>query len=110
MAFNILKKAFISDVILHHYNSDYKIMIETNILNYVFESILSQYNEERVLHSIIYFSKKHNSAECNYKIYNKKFMIIIHAFEEWHLELEGSTSPVKVITDHKNLKYFISIK
>ena len=82
MAFNTLKEAFISDVILHHYNLNYKIVIETDVLNYVFRDILFQYNENGVLHSIIYFSKKYNSAECNYKIYDKEFIIIIHVFEE----------------------------
>ena len=82
MAFNTLKEIFISDVILYHYNSDYKIVIEINILDYVFESILSQYNKNGVFHSVVYFSKKHNSAECNYKIYNKKLIVIIHVFEK----------------------------
>ena len=82
MAFNTLKEAFISDVILYHYNPDYKIVIEINVSDYMSEGILSQYNEDEVLHSIVYFLKKHNSVKCNYKIYNKKFMIIIYAFKE----------------------------
>ena len=82
MAFNTLKKAFIFNVILYYYNSDYKIVIKTDTSNYVFEDILSQYNEKRVLHSVIYFLKKHNSVECNYKIYDKKFIIIVCAFKE----------------------------
>ena len=82
MTFNILKKTFISDVILHHYNSNHKIIIKINVLNYMSEDILSQYNENKVFHSIIYFLKKHNSAECNYKIYNKEFIIIIYVFKE----------------------------
>ena len=110
MAFNTLKEAFISNVILHHYNPDHKIVVETNASDYVSEDILSQYNEDEVLHPVAYFLKKHNSAECNYKIYDKKLMIIICAFEEWCLKLEGFTSPVEVITDHKNLKYFMFIK
>ena len=85
-------------------------MIETDVSDYVSESILSQYNKNEVLHSVVYFLKKHNSTECNYKIYNKEFIIIICAFEEWHSEFEGFTSSVKVITDYKNLKYFIFIK
>ena len=71
MAFNTLKKTFIFNVILYHYNSDHKIMIKINTSDYVFESILSQYNENEVLHSVVYFSKKHNSVKCNYKIYDK---------------------------------------
>ena len=110
MAFNTLKEAFTSDVILCHYNSDYKIVIETDVSDYVSEGILSQYNENEVLHSVAYFSKKHNPVKCNYEIYNKEFIIIVCAFEEWHSELEDSTFSVEVITDHKNLEYFMFIK
>ena len=49
-------------------------------------------------------------AECNYKIYDKKLLTIVKAFEEWRPELKKSRFPVKVITDHKNLKYFMSNK
>lgn len=37
-------------------------------------------------------------------------MAIVRAFEEWRPELEGSPSPIEVITDHKNLEYFMSTK
>ena len=82
MVFNILKETFISDVIFHHYNLNHKIVIEIDVSDYVSEGILSQYNEDEVLHSVVYFLKKYNSAECNYKIYNKEFIIIICVFEE----------------------------
>ena len=49
-------------------------------------------------------------AECNYEIYNKKLLAIIKAFEEWRPELEDSKFPIQVITDHKNLEYFMSFK
>jgi len=108
--FNILKKVFTFNVILHHYNLDHKIVIEINALNYVFKDILFQYNENEVLHSIAYFFKKHNSVECNYEIYNKELMIIVYTFKEWCLKLENFICSVKMIIDHKNLKYFMSIK
>ena len=108
--FNALKKAFTSDVILCHYNSDLKIIVKTDASDYVSEGIISQYNENDVLHLITYFFKKHNSAECNYEIYNKELMIIIHAFKEWRSELKGSIYSINVITDYKNLEYFIFIK
>ncbi len=57
-------------------------MIEIDALNYVFENILFQYDENEILHSITYFSKKHNSVKCNYEIYDKKLMIIVCAFEK----------------------------
>ncbi len=72
IAFNILKKVFTFKIILHYYNSDHKIVIEINASNYVFKNILFQYDENEILHSVTYFSKKHNLIECNYEIYNKK--------------------------------------
>ncbi len=110
IAFNILKKVFTFKIILHYYNSDHKIVIEINALNYVFKDILSQYDENEILHSVAYFSKKHNSVKCNYEIYNKELMIIVCAFEKWWSELEDFIYSVEMITNHKNLEYFMSIK
>ena len=109
-AFNALKKAFTSDVILRHYNLNLKIIVETDASDYVSEGILSQYDKNDVLHPIAYFSKKHNSAECNYEIYDKELMAIVHTFKEWRSELEGFTYSINVITDHKNLEYFMFTK
>ncbi len=110
IAFNILKKVFTFKIILRHYNSDHKIVIEINVSNYVFKDILFQYDENEIFHSVTYFSKKHNSVECNYEIYDKKLMIIVYAFEKWWSELEDFIYSVKIITNHKNLEYFMSIK
>ena len=37
-------------------------------------------------------------------------MAIVRAFEEWRPKLEGSTSPMDIISDHKNLEYFANSK
>ncbi len=110
IAFNILKKVFTFKIILCHYNSDHKIVIEINASNYVFKDILFQYDENKILHSIAYFSKKHNSVECNYEIYDKELMIIVCAFEKWWSEFKDSIYSVEMIMNHKNLKYFMSTK
>ncbi|KAI0993482.1 hypothetical protein K3495_g14702 [Podosphaera aphanis] len=46
-------------------------------------------------------------AEANYEIYDKELLAIVQAFEEWRPELEGSSEPVDVVTDHKALEYFM---
>lgn len=46
-------------------------------------------------------------AEANYKIYVKELLAIVQAFEEWRPELECSSNPVDVVTDHKALEYFM---
>ncbi len=110
IAFNILKKVFTFKIILCHYNSDHKIVIEINALNYVFKNILFQYDENEIFHSVIYFSKKHNSIKCNYEIYDKELMIIVCAFKKWWSELKDFIYSFEMITNHKNLEYFMSTK
>ena len=63
-----------------------------------------------MLHSVIYFFTCMSSAKCNYDIYNKELLIIIHTFKEWRSELKGAAEQIQVITDHKNLEYFMIIK
>lgn len=57
-----------------------------------------------------YFSKKHSQAECNYEIYDKELLAVIQAFQEWRTELEGSPLEIKVLSDHKNLQWFMTTK
>ena len=71
---------------------------------------MSQYNANGILHLVTFFSKKHSPAECNYEIYDKELMAIIHCFEEWRTELESLPHLIRVLSDHKNLEYFISTK
>jgi hypothetical protein len=109
-AFRCLKTAFTSAPILQHFDPDREIIVETDASDYVSGGILSQYDNEGRLHPVAFFSKKHSPAECNYEIYDKELMAIIRCFEEWRPELEGATHPIKVLSDHKNLEYFMTTK
>jgi len=62
------------------------------------------------LRPIAFFSKKHSVTEYNYEIYDKELLAIIRCFEEWRPELKGTELPIKILTDHRNLEYFITIK
>ena len=42
--FRNVEKNFIFDVILRHYNFDFKIVIEIDVFDYVLDEILSQYD------------------------------------------------------------------
>jgi hypothetical protein len=59
---------------------------------------------------VAFFSKKYSPAECNYEIYDKELLAIIRTFKEWRPELEKATHPISVISDHKNLEYFMTTK
>jgi hypothetical protein len=85
-------------------------MIKCDSSDYVNAGYLSQPNENKILRPVAFFSKKLTSTECNYDIYDKKLMAIIRSFEKWRAKLKNTSLPVKVISDHKNLQYFITTK
>jgi hypothetical protein len=78
--------------------------------NYVSTGMLSQYDDDGILHPVAFFSKKHSPAKYNYEIYDKEHIAIVWAFEEWRPELEGALYPIQVLSDYKNLEYFMSTK
>ena len=46
-------------------------------------------------------------AERNYEIHDKELLAIVTAFKMWHHHCHGSPYPIRVLTDHNNLKYFM---
>ena len=92
------------------FNLNKLLTVKSDSSDCITEEMLSQSDSQRVLHSVIYFFTHILSAECNYNIYNKELLTIIHTFKEWRSELKGAAEQVQVITDHKNLEYFIIIK
>ncbi len=72
--------------------------------------ISNKYNDENVLHLIVFYSKSMISAECNYHIYDKKLLAIIQCFEHWRLELKDTELSIQMFTDHQTLKIFMKNK
>jgi len=80
-AFDDLKKQVSSISVLRHFNSKRQTILEINASDYVKDEILSQYDDEKVLHSVAFYSKSMILAECNYHIYDKKLLVIIWFFQ-----------------------------
>jgi len=76
-----MKKQMTEVSILRYFDQNRETILETNSFDYVNDDILSQYDDEETLHLMIYYSKNLSLAECNYKIYDKKLLAIIHVFE-----------------------------
>ncbi len=102
-AFNHMKRHMIETSILRHFDQTRDFILEIDSFNYVNDEVLSQYDDEDVLHSIVFYSKNMSSAECNYEIYDKKLLIIIWAFEHWRLELKLINISIKMFIDHQAL-------
>ncbi len=101
--FDYMKRRMIETSILRHFDQTHETILKINSFNYVNDEILFQYDDENVLHSIIFYSKNMSSAECNYKIYDKKLLIIIWAFEHWWFKLKLINIFIKMFIDHQAL-------
>jgi hypothetical protein len=110
IVFNTLKATFISAPVLAYFDPDQDIIVEMDTSNYVSTSVLSQYNDDNILYPMAYFSKKYSPTEYNYEIYDKELMAIIRAFEEWYPQLQSIINTIHVLSDHRNLEYFIMTK
>jgi len=102
-AFNHMKRCMIKTSILCHFDQTHKTILKTDSFDYVNDEVLSQYDDEEVLHSIAFYSKNMSSAECNYEIYDKKLLIIIQAFEHWRFKLKLTDISIKMFIDHQAL-------
>ena len=82
-SFEGIKKVFSTAPILQHFDPDKECVVQTDISDYVSSAILSQPDHDEVLHLVAFLSHHHLPAECNYEIYDKELLAIVHVFEEW---------------------------
>ena len=80
------------------------------MFNHALGGVLSQYNKNSELRLVAFLSRKLAPAKLNYKIYDKELLAIIRYFKQWRPKLEGLLFLIRILTDHKNLQYFITIK
>ena len=109
-SFNALKSAFTSAPVLHHWVPDHQITVETDASDYAIAGILSITSDSGELHPVAFHSRTLSGAELNYDTHNKELLAIYEAFKTWRHYLEGSATPIDVVTDHKNLEYFSTSK
>jgi hypothetical protein len=105
MCIRILKATFSSAPVLLIPDTirPFSIMTDASLL--VAGAILLQEDINTDLHPCAYFSKTFIAAKRNYDIYDRELLAVILALTKWKQYLQGTTHPVTIITDHKNLSY-----
>ena len=109
-AFELLRKQMVTAPVLQHFDWTKKAILKTDSSDHVNAGILSQYDDNGVLHPVAFYSKNMVPAECNYEIYDKELLAIIHCLKHWRPELEVTELPIEIFTDHKALEHFMSTK
>ena len=109
-SFNALKHAFTTTPILTHFILDTPITVETDASDYTVAGILSITCADGELRPVAFYSWPLTAPELNYDTHDKELLAIFEAFRTWCHYLKGSATPVDVVTDHKNLEYFSTLK
>ena len=73
-AFNSLKKAFTSALILTHWISNAQLIVKTDTSDYALTAILSIVNDDNKVHPVAFYSCIFTVAELNYNTYNKELL------------------------------------
>ncbi|KAB5587761.1 Retrotransposable element Tf2 [Ceratobasidium theobromae] len=89
---------------LTHPNTNKPYFLEIHASGTAMGAVLSQRGEDGRLHPVAFMSSSFSPAEMNYDTHNKEQLVLVQAFEDWRIFLEGTEQPVPVFTDHRNLE------
>ncbi|KAH9264430.1 hypothetical protein BASA83_012072 [Batrachochytrium salamandrivorans] len=92
-SFKALKKAFKDNVILTHADESQEFLVEVDASDFAVAGVLSQYNNQRDLQPVAFFSRQMVPAERNYEIYDKELLAIAVCLKEWRHFLQNSIKP-----------------
>ena len=107
-AFTQLKGAITSTPILVHPDADRPYRLEADSSDFATGAVLSQLRDDDKWHPVGFISKTLNDVERNYEIHDKELLAIIRGLQEFRHLLEGAAHQVEIITDHRNLLYFMT--
>ena len=116
-AFRKLHDAFTKAPVLAHFDPKQPIWLKTDASGYMIAGILSQLVDMQVTskssahwYLVAFWSRKMIPAECNYEMHDQELLAIVMCFKQWRHYLEGSQHPIRVLTDHANLRAFMTTK
>jgi len=110
-AFEKMKALVTSAPVLSLPDDSEPFQVEADSSDYATGAVLSQRSrEDGKWHPIAFFSKSLSPVERNYEIHDKEMLAIIRALQEWRHFLEGAKHTFEILTDHKNLQYFMTAK
>ena len=96
--------------VLTHWIPDIQITVETDASNYALTDVLLITTSSGELHPVAFHSHTFQVTEHNYDVHDKELLVIYEAFKWWQPYLKGSSAPIDVVTNYRNLQYFSTTK
>ena len=112
LAFSKLKQTFLKASILHHFDLECHIRIETDVSGYAISGVFNQLTLLNLgrWHPMAFYTQKMIPAETKYETHNSKLLAIVKAFKTWRYYLKRSQHELLVLNNHNNLHYFRDTK
>ena len=105
LAFIELKRALQSTPVLALPDPALPFVVNCDASGYAVGAVLQQ-DRGSGLQPIAFMSKKLTGAESRYPVHEQELLAIITALTTWRHYLSGTSTPVRVRTDHKSLIHF----
>jgi RNase H-like domain found in reverse transcriptase/Reverse transcriptase (RNA-dependent DNA polymerase) len=96
------------DPVLHRPDYARPFELEVDTSQYATGAVLIQRDAEGQPRPVGYDSHTFNEAERNYPVYDRELLALVRGLLRWEHVLLSSPFPVKVYTDHNNLRYYRS--
>ena len=108
--FRELKERFTKELVLAAPNLDKKMRMEVDASDYAMKGVLSMEGGDGKWRPVAFLLKSLNETERNYEIHEKEMLVIIRDLESWRHLLKGVQFKFEILTDHKNLEYFMKVQ
>ena len=79
---------------MRYFDAALAIRLETDASTFAISGILSQLFEDNKWHPIAFISRKLQSAELNYEVYDLELLAIVYCFKQWRHYLEGAQQTI----------------
>jgi hypothetical protein len=104
--FDMIKTRIASNEVLAMPMSDGQWKVECDASYYATGAISSQQQPNQTWRPVAFQSWTMSPAQWNYQIYDKELLAVINSITEWRPYLLGTSQPIEVFTDHKNLEFY----
>jgi transposase InsO family protein len=110
-----LREKFTDAPVLQHFDPSKAVMVLTDASDFAMAAILLQPQTSELATNchwkpVAFWSKKFSGPSERWHTHDKELSAIVEAFLTWRHYLEHAPSTIRVLSDHANLKYFMTTK
>ena len=114
-AFNTLRQKFTEAPVLQHFDPTKPVIVLTDASDFAMAAILLQPSDtdvptEKHWKPVAFWSKKFTGPSLRWHTHDKELSAIVESFKTWRHYLEYAPSTIRVLSDHNNLRYFMTTK